>query len=50
LNEERPNGRIKFKSPKVVPKDIFGDRVVTSGLDNIFLANIPVGIVSEVLD
>jgi len=26
-----------------------GDRVVTSGLDNIFLANIPVGIVSEVL-
>ncbi len=26
-----------------------GDKVVTSGLDNIFLANIPVGIVSKVL-
>jgi len=26
-----------------------GDKVVTSGLDNIFLANIPVGVVSKVL-
>ena len=26
-----------------------GDRVVTSGLDNIFLANIPVGTVTKIL-
>ncbi len=26
-----------------------GDKVITSGLDNIFLANIPVGVVSEVV-
>ncbi len=26
-----------------------GDKVITSGVDNIFLANIPVGVVSEVV-
>ncbi len=30
-------------------KIAIGDKVVTSGLDNIFLANIPVGVVSKVL-
>ena len=30
-------------------KILIGDKVVTSGLDNIFLANIPVGTVSKVL-
>ncbi len=30
-------------------KILVGDKVVTSGLDNIFLANIPVGVVSKVL-
>ncbi len=30
-------------------KITIGDKVVTSGLDNIFLANIPVGVVSKVL-
>ena len=30
-------------------KIVIGDKVVTSGLDNIFLANVPVGTVSKVL-